>query len=293
MPLYRQAAGGAQRYVVELLCGLVDPGPGLLRNRPSPLQDTRNRRDRQLRPGRDVVDRRRPAGGSGCHVSLLGGQSGSAYSFRPCPVRGGSVKTSAPICDDEAVTTHEREDQLFLVRHGETEWSRSGRHTSVTDLPLTPDGERVATGLKQRLAGEKFDLVLTSPGSEPGVRPNSPATRTRRSTTTWSSGTTATTRASPPRRSARPCPAGRSGPTRYPTAKRPPRSPPAWTASTPRIAAVPGDVLVFGHSHALRALTARWLELDVTEGRHFVLNTATISVLGWERGSPAIHHWNN
>ena len=59
-----------------------------------------------------------------------------------------------------------------------------------------------------------------------------------------------------------------------------------------RIDAVPGDVLVFGHSHALRALTARWLELDVTEGRHFVLDTATVSVLGWERGSPAVHHWN-
>lgn len=60
-----------------------------------------------------------------------------------------------------------------------------------------------------------------------------------------------------------------------------------------RIAAVPGDVLVFGHSHALRGLTARWLELDVTEGRHFVLNTATLSTLGWERGSPAILHWNS
>ena len=59
------------------------------------------------------------------------------------------------------------------------------------------------------------------------------------------------------------------------------------------VAAVPGDVLVFGHSHALRSLTARWLELDVTGGRHLVLNTATISVLDWERGSPAVHHWNN
>jgi len=66
-------------------------------------------------------------------------------------------------CEDVRVTTHEREDQLFLVRHGETEWSKSGRHTSVTDLPLTPEGERVATGLKERLAGESFDLVLTSP----------------------------------------------------------------------------------------------------------------------------------
>ena len=71
------------------------------------------------------------------------------------------------ICDDEPVTTHglsaEREDRLWLVRHGETEWSKSGRHTSTTDLPLTAEGERIAASLKERLAAEQFDLVLTSP----------------------------------------------------------------------------------------------------------------------------------
>jgi probable phosphoglycerate mutase len=197
------------------------------------------------------------------------------------------------ICEDGAVTTPEREDKLFLIRHGETEWSKSGRHTSTTDLPLTAEGEQVAASLKEKLAGETFELVLTSPRQ-----------RARRTAelagfgdaevdddlVEWDYGdyegiTTAEIRKTVPGWTvwADPVPNGET---------------PAQVAArldrvNARIAAVPGDVLVFGHSHALRALTARWLELDVTEGRHFVLNTATVSVLGWERGSPAIHRWNN
>jgi probable phosphoglycerate mutase len=82
-----------------------------------------------------------------------------------------------------------------------------------------------------------------------------------------------------------------------------------WTARTPggetaahvaarldrvvaRVRAVDGPTLVFGHAHALRALAARWLELDVAEGRHLRLDTATVSVLGWERESPVVLRWN-
>src|SRR6476646_1689618 len=54
-------------------------------------------------------------------------------------------------------------DGAWLVRHGETEWSRDGRHTSTTDLPLTPEGERVAAGVRDRLDDDDFSLVLTSP----------------------------------------------------------------------------------------------------------------------------------
>jgi broad specificity phosphatase PhoE len=197
------------------------------------------------------------------------------------------------ICEDGDVTTPEREDKLFLIRHGETDWSRSGRHTSTTDLPLTAEGERVAASLKEKLAGETFDLVLTSPRQ-----------RARRTAelagfgdavvdddlVEWDYGdyegiTTAEIRKTVPGWTvwAHPVPNGET--LAQVTAR--------LDRANARIAAVPGDVLVFGHSHALRALTARWLELDVTEGRHFVLNTATVSVLGWERGSPAIHRWNN
>ncbi|GAA1547332.1 histidine phosphatase family protein [Kribbella lupini] len=194
------------------------------------------------------------------------------------------------------MTTHaasgERKDRLWLVRHGETEWSKSGKHTSTTDLPLTAEGERIAGELRDRLQGHDFDLVLTSPRQ-----------RARRTAelagfadaevdddlVEWDYGdyegiTTAQIRETVPGWTvwANPVPNGET---------------PAQVAArldrvNARIAAVDGDVLVFGHSHALRALTARWLELDVTEGRHFVLNTATVSILGWERGSPAIHQWN-
>ncbi|GAB3810436.1 histidine phosphatase family protein [Kribbella italica] len=195
------------------------------------------------------------------------------------------------------MTTHaasgERKDRLWLVRHGETEWSKNGRHTSTTDLPLTAEGERIAGELRDRLQGHDFDLVLTSPRQ-----------RARRTAelagfadaevdddlVEWDYGdyegiTTAQIRETVPGWTvwANPVPNGET---------------PAQVAArldrvNARIAAVDGDVLVFGHSHALRALTARWLELDVTEGRHFVLNTATVSILGWERGSAVIHQWNS
>ena len=64
------------------------------------------------------------------------------------------------------------------------------------------------------------------------------------------------------------------------------------TYDVARVRAVDGPTLVFGHAHGLRALAARWLDLDVTEGRHLRLDTATVSVLGWERESPVILRWN-
>jgi broad specificity phosphatase PhoE len=191
------------------------------------------------------------------------------------------------------VTTEERKDQVFLVRHGETEWSKSGRHTSVTDLPLTPEGERVAASLRSRLAAESFDLVLTSPrqrARRTAELAGYPDAKVDDDLVEWNYGdyegiTTAEIRETVPGWTVWDDP--------VPGGETPAEVSARLDRVTARIAAVPGDVLVFGHSHALRALTARWLELDVTEGRHFVLNTATVSVLSWERGAPAILHWNS
>jgi broad specificity phosphatase PhoE len=191
------------------------------------------------------------------------------------------------------VTTEERKDQVFLVRHGETEWSKSGRHTSVTDLPLTPEGERVAASLRSRLARESFDLVLTSPrqrARRTAELAGYPDAEVDDDLVEWNYGdyegiTTAEIRETVPGWTVWDDP--------VPGGETPAEVSARLDRVTARIAAVPGDVLVFGHSHALRALTARWLELDVTEGRHFVLNTATVSVLSWERGAPAILHWNS
>ncbi|WP_405061297.1 histidine phosphatase family protein [Kribbella sp. NBC_01505] len=191
------------------------------------------------------------------------------------------------------MTTAERKDRLFLVRHGETEWSKNGKHTSVTDLPLTPEGERIATSLRDRLAGEDFDLVLTSPrqrARRTAELAGFPQAEVDEDLAEWNYGdyegvTTADIRKTVPGWTvwANPVP---NGETAAQVATR-------LDHVVARIAATDGDTLVFGHSHALRALTARWLELDVTEGRHFVLDTATVSTLGWDRGSPAILHWNS
>ncbi len=208
----------------------------------------------------------------------------------------GSAGVDRAFCDDGGVSTHaqsgERKDRLWLVRHGETEWSKSGKHTSTTDLPLTGEGERIAASLKERLAGQEFDLVLSSPrqrARRTAELAGFPNAELDEDLVEWNYGdyegiTTAEIRKTVPGWTvwAHPTPNGET---------------PAQVSArldrvNAKIAAVDGDVLVFGHSHALRALTARWLELDVTEGRHFVLNTATVSILGWERGSPAIHQWN-
>ena len=185
-------------------------------------------------------------------------------------------------------------DELWVIRHGETEWSRDGRHTSHTEVELTPEGEEVARGLAERLAGVEFDLVLTSP-----------RVRARR-TAELAGFDRRAGRRRPGRvglrrlrgrhhapRSARTSPAGRSGRTRAPAERPPKRCRAGWTAWWPRCARNGGRVLVFSHGHASRALAARWLDQPVEEGRLFLLGTATISVLGYERESPVVARWNS
>ena len=184
----------------------------------------------------------------------------------------------------------EHSSELWLVRHGETEWSRDGRHTSTTDLPLTAEGEDVARSLAPRLT-EPFDLVLTSPrlrarrtaelAGHAEAEPDGDLAE-------WAYGdyegrTTEEIREEVPGWTvwSHPCPGGESAAQ--------------VAARLDRVVERCQGVrraLVFGHGHALRALTARWLDLPVTDGRHFRLDTATVSVLGWERESPVILRWN-
>jgi broad specificity phosphatase PhoE len=182
--------------------------------------------------------------------------------------------------------------ELWLVRHGQTDWSRTGRHTSVTDLELTPDGEAVAETLTGPLAQVGFARVLTSPRRRarrtaelagfPDAEPDDDLAE-------WAYGeyeglTTPQIRETVPDWS-------------------------VWTHGSPggetaadvtarldrvvdRARAVDGHTLVFAHGHSLRGLAARWLGLDVAQGRMFVLDTATISVLGFDRGTPVVRRWN-
>lgn len=186
----------------------------------------------------------------------------------------------------------DQEDQLWLVRHGETEWSANGRHTSKTDLPLTEAGEAGACALVRSLAGVEFAQVLTSPRQ-----------RARRTAelagfghadvdddlAEWDYGnyeglTTPQIQETDPGWTiwSHPSPGGESAS--------------AVAARLDRVVArardVDGKTLVFAHGHSLRALTARWLGLDVSEGRLFVLDTSTVSVLGVDRGSQVVRRWN-
>ena len=183
--------------------------------------------------------------------------------------------------------------QLWLVRHGETEWSASGRHTSHTDVDLTDEGVSAARAVGPKLAGCSFARVLSSP-----------LLRSRRTAELagfsdpelvedlreWDYGeyegrTTAQIREDRPGWTV-----WRDGPRGGETAAQ-------VSARADRVVAsvrdIGGPVLAFSHGHFSRVLGARWLELDARDGRHLALSTASVSVLGWERESPAVRHWNH
>ena len=182
--------------------------------------------------------------------------------------------------------------ELWLCRHGETEWSRDGRHTSTTDLDLTAEGEEVATTLAERLAGTSFDLVLTSPrlrarrtaelaGFDPQVDDD---------LVEWAYGdyegvTTDEIRQTVPGWTVftHPTPGGESAEEVGVRLDR----------VVARARDHGGRVLVFGHGHSLRVLAARWLEQDVRDGRHLRLDTARICTLGYERETPVLLRWNS
>ena len=183
--------------------------------------------------------------------------------------------------------------ELWLVRHGETEWSRSGAHTGRTDIPLTDAGRAQAEAIGKRLAGRAFAVVLTSPmtraretcrlagyDAQATVDPN---------LREWDYGdyegrTTADIRKERPGWSLW-RDGVRNGETIEQVAAR-------ADAVLARIAAVEGDVALFAHGHLLRILTARWLEMDPAAAARFALGTASLSTLGYERETRVITRWN-
>lgn len=183
--------------------------------------------------------------------------------------------------------------ELWLVRHGETEWSASGRHTSRTDLPLTEAGEAEAVALQGLLRGEMFDLVESSPRQRArrtaelaGFQP-----KFNEDLAEWDYGeleglTTEEIRAKYPGWTiwSGPWPGGE---TDQQVAARVDRV-------VAQVLALPAGAkaLLFAHGHVLRVLTARWLRLPPTEGRLFILGTATLGALSWEHGQPAVLRWD-
>lgn len=182
---------------------------------------------------------------------------------------------------------------VVLVRHGETAWSLSGQHTSATDVPLTDEGRRQAQRLAAALAGREFALVLTSPlqraaetarlagfGDRAVVCPD---------LVEWDYGEYEG-RTTPEIRTERPdWSLWRDGAPGGETAEE-------VGGRADRVIAVAreadGDVLAFAHGHIMRVVAARWLDLAPADGRLFVLGTARISELGWERETAAMVQWN-
>jgi probable phosphoglycerate mutase len=183
--------------------------------------------------------------------------------------------------------------QAWLVRHGETEWSKSGQHTGRTDVPLTNAGRAQARRLRRKLGRREFALVLSSPMSRSLDTARLAGFGNRvevdQELHEWDYGryeglTTAEIRQTVPGWTVwtHPIP---SGETADEVAARVDRV-------IARVRAAPGDAAIFAHGHVLRVFAARWLELPPTDGRLFALGTATVSVLGWERETPVVERWN-
>ena len=194
--------------------------------------------------------------------------------------------------------------ELILLRHGETEWSRDGRHTGRTDIPLTPqgvaDGRALAPMVTQRLADDRLVAVFASPAQR-AQRTAALAGLTVTSTDPdlweWDYGgyegiTTAEIQKERPgwslwRDGVIPGDAGHPGETVEQVGARADR---VLARADPLLA--DGDVALVAHGHVLRVLTARWLELPPVDGKLFRLDTGTVSTLGSEHDEPVILSWN-
>jgi probable phosphoglycerate mutase len=183
--------------------------------------------------------------------------------------------------------------RVTLVRHGETEWSENGRHTSVTDLALLPVGRDRAARLVAPLSEHSYALVLCSPlrraretcelagfgdraeivdqlrewnyGEYEGL--TTPEIRQRRPDwSLWRDG----------------CPGGES----------PAQVQARAEAVIARLQAVDGEALAFAHGHILRVLAARWVGLEAADGARLALSPGSISILAYERETPVIGRWN-
>jgi probable phosphoglycerate mutase len=184
--------------------------------------------------------------------------------------------------------------ELWLVRHGETEWSRSGKHTGRTDIPLTPRGRRQADAIAVRLNGRAFTRVLTSP-SDRAVETCRRAGYGGRAELCpdlleWDYGEYEGRTTVEIRRDAPGWSLWRDGVPNGETADDVGRRADRVIAS---IRLGGGDAMLCAHGHILRVVAARWLALPATEGRLFALDTATLSVLGWEREVAVITRWND
>jgi broad specificity phosphatase PhoE len=183
---------------------------------------------------------------------------------------------------------------IYLIRHGETDWSRLGKHTGISDIPLSVQGRYQAARLRPELVAENFELVLTSPLG-----------RARETCELAGLGALAAVDAD--------LMEWNYGEYEGLTSDQIHVLRPGWTifndgggrgGETPeqvvirvdrivgRMRAVRSSAVLFAHAHVLRVIAARWLGLEPRAGANFLLDTATVCVLTSDRGVPAIKRWN-
>jgi broad specificity phosphatase PhoE len=188
--------------------------------------------------------------------------------------------------------------ELWLMRHGETAWSKSGAHTSRTDIPLTEEGRARAAKLTEFLKGTTFAKVLVSPMQRARVTCEiagfGAQAQVEQNLLEWDYGEA-------------------EGKTTQDMREK--YNDPEWNVWTRTLVggepvehvgeradaviaraldgtADDAKVALFAHAHILRILAARWISLAATGGQHFGLGTGSVSVLGWERETRVVNHWN-
>jgi len=187
----------------------------------------------------------------------------------------------------------ERSREIWLLRHGATEWSRNGRHTGSSDIPLLPEGEAEARALAPLLAGQHFAEVWVSPlqrarrtcelaglgaqaqpnenlrewdyGSYEGIT-TAEIRQTVAGWSVWSHG----------------CPGGEDAAA---VTQR-------CEALIAQLLALEGNIALFAHGHLLRSLAGTWIGQGAVGGKHLALGTGSHSLLGFERENPVILRWN-
>jgi broad specificity phosphatase PhoE len=183
--------------------------------------------------------------------------------------------------------------QLWLIRHGETEWSLSGAHTSRTDIPLTERGKERAAKIRDYLAHRKFSLVLASPLQRARetcrIAGYAGLAQIEENLREWDYGifegrTTADIRKDQPDWSIWDSPVPEGEPVEHVAARA--------QKVIDRALQAGGDVALFAHAHILRILAATWLGLEPRGGRLFALGTGSVSTLGFERETRVISTWN-
>lgn len=185
--------------------------------------------------------------------------------------------------------------KIYLIRHGETEWTLSGRHTGKTDIPLTQKGEEEALRIGKRIGNIKFDLVLCSPLQRAKATCQGAGLLDQAVIepllTEWDYGayeglTTEEIRGQIPDWKIFTHGAAPRGESVAAVGQR-------ADQILEKIASVKGDVALFSHGHFLRVLCARWLRLPAEKGALFALSPAALSILGSERADPVLSLWNS